>query len=267
MISKDNKFFKFMKDKGFYVALAVCIVCASIGAFATARKTLSTIDEHNKQIEEQYVKNEVKKWEEKKNIIENEAEKPQSAVATETKKDNVKKPAQSQSQSSLSELPSESVSDSKDSLKPQVTEQKSEQSLYILPMDSLEVIEGYSNDELVKNETLKVWRPHNAIDFKGNEGDSIKAVSDGVIISIGVDPLWGGYIEIKHPDGCQSRYTGIKAVNGLKKGDNVSGGQKLGTLTDIPAENQKGIHLHFSMERNNESIDPGKYLPIKDEIK
>ncbi len=271
MISKNNRFIKFVKDKGFYIVLAVCIIGASIGAWATANKTLNTIDEHNKQLTEQYVQNEVKKWESgSKSTITNppQSQKPvenNSSVATNTKKDNVKKPVPSSSSSSSVDSPSTSTLGSKELSKSQVTEQKLEQTLYILPMDSLAVIEPYSNGELVKNETLNVWRVHNAVDLKGEAGDRVCAVSDGVIIDIGVDPLWGGYVEIKHPDGCQSKYTGITAEKSLKKNDNVTGGQKIGTLSDIPAESKKGIHLHFSMTRNKEYVDPAMYLPLKEE--
>ena len=48
MMAKNNKFKTFLKDKGFYLALALCIIGASAAAWATANKTLENIDERNR---------------------------------------------------------------------------------------------------------------------------------------------------------------------------------------------------------------------------
>lgn len=255
----NNKIKAFFRDKGFYLVLAVCIVGASAAAWITANKTLDSIEENNRKIVEQNVSGEEKPWKESTpEVI------PQipTAPVQEPQDDIRKSPSSATSQPQLSSS-SSSLQDSGESSASQSVEQRLEQSPYTLPMAVLAVIQPYSNGELVKNKTLNVWRTHDGVDLKADKGSNVMAVSDGVVTAMGTDPLWGGFIEIKHPDGCISSYSGVVAEKNLKKGDNVKGGQKLGVLGDIPAEITMEPHLHFSMKRQNSFVDPGLYLKLK----
>lgn len=260
MMPKNMKIKTFLRDKGFYLVLAVCIVGASAAAWLTANKTLDSIEENNRKIVEQNVTEEEKPWQDSIPL-----EIPDSASATETQEQlpDVSKPQQSptlQSAASSSALSTELPEDGSGQLKP---EQKLEQSPYTLPMASLAVIQPYSKGELVKNKTLNVWRTHDAVDLKGDKNSNVTAVSDGVVVTVGTDPLWGGFIEIKHPDGCTSSYSGVSADKSLKKGANIKGGQILGTLSDIPAEISMEPHLHFAIKKNGAFLDPGLYLKLQ----
>lgn len=260
MMSNNNKLTAFLKDKGFYLVLAVCIVGASAAAWMTANKTLDSIEENNRKVVEQSVKGEEKKWQQEDSIIIPPISDTQAAEASQP---DVKKQPGSGSASSQSSSASSMPAASDGSSEPPVPEQRLEQSAYTLPMASLGVIQPYSNGELVKNKTLNVWRTHDAVDLKGDKGCTVTAVSDGVIVAVGTDPLWGGFMEIKHPDGCISSYSGLVSEKNLKKNDNVKGGQKLGTLGDIPAEIAMEPHLHFAMKKGNTFLDPGLYLKLK----
>ena len=46
----NNRITGLIKAKGFYIALALCIVGASAAAWATAARTLDSIEENNRQI-------------------------------------------------------------------------------------------------------------------------------------------------------------------------------------------------------------------------
>lgn len=255
----NNNLKSFIRDKGFYLVLAVCIMGASAAAWLTANKTLDSIEQNNRKVVEQNVAGESKPWQDSEKVI---IPQPSSQEVAQTLPD-IKKPQGSpSSQSAASSSPSD-LSDSQPSSEPSAPEQRLEQSPYTLPMASLAVIHPYSNGELVKNKTLGVWRTHDGIDLKGDKGCAVTAVSDGVITAVGTDPLWGGYVEMKHPDGCVSYYNGLVADKSVKKGDNVKGGQKLGTLGDIPAEIAMETHLHFAIKKNNAYVDPGLYLKLK----
>lgn len=256
MINK-NKTKEFMKDKGYYLVLALCIIGASVAAWATANDTLNTIEEQNKQLTTDISNREDILWQE---IDQNQQ--PIVTVEVADVVEDVEKPS-SQSTALPSASSSSTTGDSSnDSSESQELGQKLQQSPYILPLESLEVINGYSNDVPVKNPTLNVWRVHNAVDFKGELGCRVMAVSDGVVTLINTDPLWGGQIEITHPDGYVSCYSGVVALDTLKEGDNVSSGQKIGELGEIVAEISMEPHLHFAFRKDNLSIDPGKLLDL-----
>ena len=258
MIPKKNKFKEFMKDKGFYLVLALCIVGASTAAWITASNTLDSIKNQNEEMTSQISSKEELEWEGNTT-----PEIPSSVVeVNETLKD-VSKSLPSSTSQLVPPSSSYSTEDlDADSISPKPA-QKLEQSPYTLPMESLAVIHPYSDGQPVKNKTLNVWRAHNAVDFKGELGCKIMAVSDGVITDIGNDPIWGSFIMINHPDGYVSMYNGVKVTSNMKKGDNISGGQKIGELSDIPGEISMGPHLHFTLKKDNNSVDPGKLLKLK----
>lgn len=259
MMPKNNKVKLFLKDKGFYLVLAVCIVGASAAAWMTANKTLDSIEQNNRKIVEQNVSGEEKPWQDSAPIVIPSA--PSQEVGNSLP--DIRKPSQPPTSQSAASSSSSSSSTSDEASAQPKPEQRLEQSPYTLPMASLGVVQPYSNGELVKNKTLGVWRTHDAVDLKGDKGCNVTAVSDGVILSLGTDPLWGGFIELKHPDGCVSSYSGVVCEKSLKKGDNVKGGQKLGVLGDIPAEIAMEPHIHFSMKKQNSFVDPGLYLNLK----
>ena len=112
----------------------------------------------------------------------------------------------------------------------------------------------YSGGELVKNQTLNVWRTHDAVDIAGEKGARIFAAGDGEIVAVSNDPLWGGMVQIKHPDGYTSSYSGVDLLATLQAGQQVTAGQELGTLGDIPAEISSEPHLHFALSRAGRAV-------------
>ncbi|MEG1874020.1 MAG: M23 family metallopeptidase [Angelakisella sp.] len=258
MPNKNNKLRVFLKDKGFYLVLAVCIVGASAAAWLTANKTLNSIEQNNREITQQSEGSSATWQDTEPRII------PEPPVAgVEKNLPDIKEPRPSASSLSQPSSSSSSSAGSSEALPQQKPEQRLAQSPYTLPMPSLAVIQPYSNGELVKNKTLNVWRTHDAVDLKGDKGATVCAISDGVITTMGTDPLWGGFVEIKHPDGIVSSCSGVTPDKNLKKGATVKGGQKIGTLCDIPAEISMEPHLHLSMKKGSAYLDPGLYLKLK----
>jgi len=126
--------------------------------------------------------------------------------------------------------------------------------LYVLPMSN-EVIKAFSDTRQVFSKTMNDWRVHPGVDFKGKNGDEIKAVADGEIIKIGKDPMWGDTIALDHGFGIVSTYRGA-APKQIKEGDTVKMGQVIGTLSAIPCESEDGPHLHLEISSDNKQIDP-----------
>ncbi|MEA5010383.1 MAG: M23 family metallopeptidase [Angelakisella sp.] len=251
---KENKVFTYIKEKGFYIALAVCIVGASGAAWVTANRTLDSIEENNQKVVENSVSGEEKKW--------GYSELQEASEPAAKNSDNVVKPSPSSSSSSRP-----SSSSSKPSEQPKVSTgqnagQKQQVSSYILPVASLEVINPYSKGQLVKNQTLNVWRTHDGVDMKGNKGDTVVCVADGTVLSVVTDPLWGGTVQVQHPDGYVSVYCGVSVDSAVKKDAAVKSGQAIGTLDQIPAEVSMDTHLHFSVMKNGKYIDPAEIIKL-----
>lgn len=125
--------------------------------------------------------------------------------------------------------------------------------LYLLPLSNT-VQKPYSSEGPLYCETMKDWRLHLGVDFAGNLGQEVKAVTRGTVLSVQNDPLWGGVIEIDHGVGVVTRYCGVSAL--VKVGDKVDIGQVIGKLQTIPCECAQSAHLHLEMLVDGTPIDP-----------
>lgn len=131
------------------------------------------------------------------------------------------------------------------------------------PMENPEVLKWYSDTELFYNATLKQWESHKAVDLS-SANTSVYSVLDGVISGCSYDYENGYCLTIEHGDGLKTMYCSLASTDGLKKGDSVKRGQKIGDAsTSSASESSDGNHLHFSVELNGNSVDPASYLTFE----
>ncbi len=250
---KENKFFSYIKAKGFYIALAVCIVGASATAWTLANRTLDSIDKNNGRVVDQNVSTEDKQWP--------DSQPPASPqVPAGESQEDITKPSQGSSSSSASPSSAGKVTKPADTSTAQGLQPTQQTVSYQWPIAGGQVITPYSGGELVKNKTLNVWRSHDALDIGGGQDAPVLAVGDGVIAAISNDPLWGGMIQLEHPDGHVTVYSGVRVDPALKTGGKVKAGDTLGTLDQIPAEISLDPHIHLEMSKNGVSVDPTQLL-------
>lgn len=130
----------------------------------------------------------------------------------------------------------------------------------IMPVNG-EIIEPFSFGELVKSTTLDVWKTHDGIDIKADNGTPVKAMNRGEVIKIWDDPLWGNCVSIDHGKGIVSYYYNLSASMTVEEGDQVDSGQIIGSVGDTAQiEAAEPSHLHFAIKQNGEWIDPVGYI-------
>lgn len=243
-----NQVFRYIKAKGFYIALAVCIVGASATAWTLANRTLESIDRHNGQLTQEPQSREETPW-------------SVAPTPAEGRQEDIIKPSPPPpSSSSASESSAGSVTKPVDSSAAQVLQPVQQQLSYQWPIQGGEVLTPYSAGQLVKNKTLNVWRAHDALDIGGGEGAVVLAVGDAVVADISTDPLWGGRVLLDHPDGHRTAYSGLKADPKLKVGQQVKAGAPLGIIDQIPAEVSMPPHIHLEMTKKGVAVDPTQLL-------
>ncbi len=81
--------------------------------------------------------------------------------------------------------------------------------LYVLPLSNT-VLTSYSDTPLY-NETLRTYRAHQAVDFDGEEGQKVRALAAGTVTAIEDDALWGPCITVDHGNNIISVYRGVSA--------------------------------------------------------
>ena len=127
---------------------------------------------------------------------------------------------------------------------------------YVLPMGT-QIHKDYSPETPTYNATMGDWRTHNGIDFKGAEGDQVKAIANGKVINVYEDVLLGTVVEIDHGNELTAKYSGLNADTiEVKKGASVKGGTLIGYLGVVPCEKTDISHLHFEAIYKGKNVDP-----------
>ena len=129
-----------------------------------------------------------------------------------------------------------------------------------------EILETFSNGELVKSPTTGIWQTHNGIDIAGNLGDTICASGAGIVTNIENDALWGVVITIDHQNGLTSRYCSLNSGLTVSVGDKVEAGTVLGAIGDTAdIESALPTHLHFELLQGTTYLNPEEYLTMPEQ--
>lgn len=126
----------------------------------------------------------------------------------------------------------------------------------IMPVSG-EVSHPFSNGELVKSETLGVWKTHDGCDILCPLGTEVKSMSSGVIKEISEDPLWGVCVVVEQDNGLEVHYCGLAKELDVKTGQTVQEGAVIGKTSDTcQAEIVQQPHLHLGVKQGGKWIDP-----------
>lgn len=127
---------------------------------------------------------------------------------------------------------------------------------YCLPFGR-EIIKDFSSTTPVYSKTMGDWRTHNGIDFKGQEGGAVVAISYGEVISVFDDALFGTCVLIDHGNGVTAKYCGLnKDTLTVKEHSTVNSEDLIGYIENVPCETKDGAHLHFEITLNGETVEP-----------
>lgn len=126
------------------------------------------------------------------------------------------------------------------------------------PVDG-RILNAYSGDELVYNKTLGDWRTHNGVDYACEQGAQVSAPAAGEVTEVGTDGRWGGIVCIKDSEGRLWRLCGVNSVS-VEKGETVTVGQPLGKAGSISCECAEESHVHLEVKQDGKYLDPAKLL-------
>lgn len=98
---------------------------------------------------------------------------------------------------------------------------------------------------------------HSAIDIVVSLGTKVKATSDGNVADTGYNSVFGNYVILKHANGYQSLYAHLSSIS-VKEGASVAQGAIIGLSGNTGQST--GPHLHFSIFKNGQALDPTKYV-------
>lgn len=126
----------------------------------------------------------------------------------------------------------------------------------IMPVEG-EISHPYSNGELVKSETLGVWKTHDGCDIDCALGTEVRSMSDGVVMEITEDPLWGVCVVTEQGNGIEVHYCGLAKELQVKVGQELAEGAVIGVTGDTcQVEIVQQPHLHLGVKQGGKWIDP-----------
>lgn len=235
MNNKENKSVSaFLKGKGLYAALILCIAAAGMASWSAVN---GTIDELKKQ----------------QPIAQNSEEGTSWAQDVDKKQEDVKiVEGSSSSAKESSQQPSSSGAQNASQNGTAVSEPPAPS--FILPADG-EVMGAFSGSELLYNETLADWRTHNGIDIAAAKDAAVKAAAAGEVTRVYEDALWGTVVEQKSGD-LTLRYMGLNKEVSVQEGESLTVGQTIGRVGEIPAESKLSSHIHFEALKDGAYQDP-----------
>ena len=124
-----------------------------------------------------------------------------------------------------------------------------------------EVLMGYAMEVLSYNQTTRDWRIHNGIDLAAPAGTQVVAAADGEVYTVYEDDTMGPTVVIRHPGGYTTRYCSLAAEVAVSAGQPVTMGQPIGAVgTTALMENALGDHVHFSVMKDDEPVDPMSFV-------
>lgn len=98
---------------------------------------------------------------------------------------------------------------------------------------------------------------HAAIDIVVSLGTKVKATCEGKVADTGYNSVFGNYVILKHSGGYQSLYAHLSQIL-VREGASVAQGAIVGLSGNTGQST--GPHLHFSIFKNGQAVDPRKYV-------
>ena len=130
----------------------------------------------------------------------------------------------------------------------------------LMPVEG-EIINPFSNGELVKSNTLGVWRTHDAVDIAAPLGTEVRAMQKGTVSEVSANTMWGVTITIEHSDGVYSSYMGLDKDVKVTMGQAVEAGDVIALVGNTAeAEIADPPGLHFAVKKNDIWVDPIAYI-------
>ncbi len=103
----------------------------------------------------------------------------------------------------------------------------------------------------------KVNKFHKGIDFTAPRGTAIQATGNGVVSRVQKRRIgYGNNVIIDHGFGYTTMYAHMKEIH-VKKGDNVTKGQQIGTIGSTGTSTAP--HLHYEVRINDRPVNPIDY--------
>ncbi len=240
---EDTKWFM---AKGFYIALALSLIAIGVASYIAVDMSMT-----NLKNEDEANKNSLNNTSEVNQVDKNQSGVPYASSSNTQNTSSSNSSSSNQSNNTVSK-PTTSSSEAKETL----NNSAQKEVLFAMPLKG-EILNKFSNGELVKSKTLGDWRTHNGVDIKAEKGTPVKVIASGTVLDIKKDEMWGATVVVEHEGGYKSIYSGLNENIDIKKDQKLKIGDVIGTVgEETAAESEEGPHFHLELKKDDKFIDP-----------
>lgn len=235
---RKNRSKKFPTGKGMAIAVVLGVAAVSVASLTAYNRTMSRLTPTESDTSSQNT------W-----VFEADTGDENDIPANNTQSDIPKE--EPELAETVEDAEAEITVEAEEVNKPVVTEVRN-----IMPVEG-EVSHPFSNGELVKSETLGVWKTHDGCDILCALDTPVRSMSAGVIKEISEDPLWGICVVVDQTNGLEVHYCGLAKELDVKTGQTIREGEVIGRTSDTcQVEIVQEPHLHLGVKRGGQWIDP-----------
>ena len=129
---------------------------------------------------------------------------------------------------------------------------------FIAPLDG-NVILKFREDYIDIEE--KVERKHTGVDIEGKIGQKVMASGNGIVSYIGISPIGGRTLVIKHNEKIRTTYLNLLQIY-VNVGQIINQGDFIAVVGAEDDPSNLSIHLHFGIIYEDKYLDPEDVLNI-----
>ena len=214
---------KLLEKDGFYLALFVCICLVAISGVWFTKNNVEELAS-----KDLFVNETSGNEEDEIHLIEKETQEDDSIPTSTESKENLEK-----------------------------AKEKEESKVSKLSFLGEKVAREYSEKQPSYSKTLDVWEIHKGLDISADSGYEVKSLLDGKVVNVFKDDKHGISVKVESSNNVVVVYSNLDEKTNVKKGQEVTEGQVLGTIGDTTSvESEDGTHIHIEAFKGNEYIDP-----------
>ena len=129
---------------------------------------------------------------------------------------------------------------------------------FAYPLDSVKITSVFGSQRILNGRRANI---HNGLDFSAEEGDSIRAISGGIVRIAGDNFFYNGnFVLLDHGQGLSSVYLHMSKLL-VETGQKVKKGEVLGLIGTTGRST--GPHLHLGVQWYKKRIDPMSLFEMK----
>lgn len=246
--TNGNRIFRFVKEKGYYIVLILCVAAVGISGYFFIR---TAVGSNSDELVGDGVSVSVP--------VRPDGQ-TQQTPQTDSAETAEEPDGQDTTPSEDSKTPSEDALAEPDSVEA-LGGGDSAATTVLWPLSG-ETTQPYSMEKLSYSPTMRDWRTHDGIDIAASEGQTVRAAMAGTVTAVYDDDFLGTVVEISHAGGYTTCYANLTRMPTVNVGDSVTAGQTIGAVgATALGESAQSAHLHFAVSLDGESVDPGTFLP------